>query len=125
MSINIKTRWDKDLIPEFDLHVQRLRDEMVRSIQQRFEHTTGRLENSMRYRASSRMLAVEVSSDVPYAMIQDQGGVIPERHGLMQFMVGSIEVFTRHAKAFVLPAKAYIEAAVDEWFETIDIKWKG
>jgi hypothetical protein len=129
----VKSLWTKRL----DIDVvfeeeERLRGEIRNSINRNFKNTTGGLANSFDVKTKSGARkgskGVIISSDAPHALIHEYGGTVPERFPkqakVLRFMAGSIEVFARHARAFHLPAKGYIEEAVDNWIKNyVDVKW--
>ena len=129
MQLKVTSKWDSSLDIDIDWKVNTLKTYISRSIQQKFSHTTGALARSIDIRTYSQTYQLMVSSDAPYARIHEEGGTVPERYPrnakVLRFMVGSVEVFARHAKAFKLPAKDYVEDAINKWYKKIEVKWKG
>ena len=83
---------------------------------------------------SSSGKSILINSDLPYARIQDKGGIIPpyrqpETSPMMMFRAGGKVVFTRYRGRIKIKGQKYIQAAFNEWTsrrkigKNIKVRW--
>jgi len=109
--------WNKPLKIKIDWNASKLKSELTKHIGE------GKLARSMNIR--ERKDGLRITSDKPYAEIQDVGGVIPplQTEGVMRFQVAGQVVFARSRGAITIKPKHYTEQAVDSWYRSIKIEW--
>ena len=123
----VVARWDGPVDYAVGWKLDKLRNLLSESIDKNFANATGRLAESFTIRVVDRF-SIAIASSHPGAAAQEYGANIPERFpvnaSVMRFQVGGDEVYARRAKAFKLPAKRYIQEAVDDWVKHfLGVKW--
>jgi len=67
---------------------------------------------------------VLIETDVPYAEIVDQGGFIMDVQGQwMHWNQGGEDVFSDERAGFQIEGQHYVERAVDDWFNQVEVDW--
>ena len=110
--------WDKSLEINFSFNIPSLQSALRREV------GSGELGES--FRISPTLGGLNIQSQLPYANIQDIGGIIPSVSGkLMVFELRGETVFTMKRGPITIKPKHFTEQAVNMWWRTgIKVNWK-
>lgn len=109
--------WDKPLDIDFAFNVSSLQSALRREI--------GSGDLGQGFRIVPMPFGLRITNPLPYADIQDIGGIIPAVSGkLMVFESSGETVFTMKRGPITIKPKHFTEKAIDIWYRTgVDVRW--